>query len=133
LGNAIRGEFGAGELSKRLLQNIDLNKHYVLTTIRNPAEIEEFRKTGVFVLVHVNAPQAKRFERMVERAREKDPITFDVFLALDRRELGDGQPEHGLRIGDCIAQADFTVMNDGSLEEFEQKVEKLVQELGVSA
>ncbi len=132
LGNAIRSEFGPGELSKRLLASIDSKKKYVLTTIRNPAEVEVLRKAGDFVLVHVNAPQQKRFERMLERAREKDPLTHEMFLALDRMELGEGQPEHGLRIGDCIAQADFTVMNDGSMEDFEKNVEAFVQELGIN-
>jgi dephospho-CoA kinase len=132
LGNAIRSEFGAGELSKRLLAHIDPKKRYVLTTIRNPAEVEVLRGAGDFVLVHVNASPKIRFERMVERAREQDPMTYEMFVALDRKELGDGQPEHGLRISDCIERADFTLLNDGSLAEFEKVVEGFVQELGIN-
>ncbi len=131
-GNAIRSEFGPGELSRRLLAKIDLKKNYVLTTIRNPAEIEVLRQTGVFVLVHVDAPRDVRYQRMTSRARENDPVTHEMFIALDSKELGLGQPTHGLRIGDCITLADYTLMNDGSLEDFENKVEAFVQELGVN-
>ena len=132
LGNAIRAEFGAGELSKRLLAQIDTKKNYVLTTIRNPAEIEVLRQTGVFVLVHVDAPQEARYRRMTARAREKDPSDYEVFVALDKKELGEGQPENGLRIADCIKLADYKLINDGSLDDFGKKVEAFVQELGIN-
>ena len=104
----------------------------MLTTIRNPAEIEVLRQTGVFVLVHVDAPRDVRYQRMISRARENDPVTNEMFIALDNKETGLGQPAHGLRIGDCIALADYTLANDGSLEDFENKVEAFVQEIGVS-
>ena len=47
LGNEIRERYGAGELSKRLINKMEGGKNYVVGTIRNPAEIEELRKKNV--------------------------------------------------------------------------------------
>ena len=126
LGNEIRERYGAGELSKRLINKMEGGRNYVVGTIRNPAEIEELRKKKDFVMVHVFAPQKLRFERILRRNREGDPRTWEDFLALEDKDGGVGQKPSGLRIKDCIKISDYTIVNDSTLEDLKMHVEELL-------
>ena len=128
LANELRKREGTGVLSKRLLQKIDNKRDYVFGTIRNPGEIHELRKTGNFILMHIEAPTKIRFERMLSRNRENDPKTFGDFLALEAIELKDNVAE-GLQIAECIKMADYKIVNDSSLEDLGKKVDELLMQL----
>src|SRR5689334_3930907 len=69
-GNELRQKFGAGVLAHRILQKVEDDKHYIIDSIRNPAEVEALRATKNFKLVRVTAPLEVRFERLRNRARE---------------------------------------------------------------
>ena len=127
LGNEIRERYGAGELSKRLINKMEGGKNYVVGTIRNPAEIEELRKREDFVMVHVFANQKLRFNRVVARNRESDPRNWEEFLALESKDGGVGEKESGLRIGDCIKMCDYTIVNESTLGDLKIKVEELLK------
>lgn len=131
VGNNLRYRYGAGELSKRLLARMESGKNYVVGTLRNPAEVEILRTAGSFVLVHVHASPEIRFKRIASRNRERDPQTWEAFMALESQEEGKGQEAHGLRIADCIAMADHTISNEGSLEELKAKVNTLFTRIKV--
>ena len=127
LGNEIRERYGAGELSKRLINKMESGKNYVVGTIRNPAEIEELRKSNDFVMVHVFADRKLRFERVIKRDRESDPKNWEEFLALENKDGGVGQKESGLRIRDCIKMCDHTIVNESTLEELRKRVDELLK------
>ncbi len=130
LGNEIRARYGGGELSRRLLAKMEPGFSYVLTTIRNPEEVEVLRGTGKFILIHVDAPREERYKRMSARARESDPLKYEDFIALENKELGKDQEQHGLRMEDCFKMADFTIVNDSSFEELKRKVDELLTSFG---
>ena len=131
LGNEIRERYGAGELSKRLMNKMEGGRNYVVGTIRNPAEIEELRKRGDFAMVHVFADKKLRFNRVVARNRESDPRNWEEFLALESKDGGVGEKESGLRIGDCIKMCDHTIVNESTLEELRKRVDELLVKVKV--
>ena len=130
LGNEFREKEGGGALSKRLILKMEDGKNYVLDGIRNPGEVLELRKQKDFVLIAIDSPQKQRFERIVSRGMERDAKTWEDFLIADTRDFDDGSA-FGLQIKKCMEMADYTVVNDGSLEEFIKKFEGIFKKISI--
>ena len=131
LGNKIREEKGAGFLAGLISEKIK-NQQYskaVVDGIRNPFEVDELKKLKNFFLISVDASQEIRFRRIVERARESDPKTWDDFVKVDARDRGFGESETGQDVEKCMEKADFILINDRSLEEMQKKTEELFLEI----
>jgi dCMP deaminase len=127
-GNELREKFGPDILAKRILEKIDPNQNYVVDSIRNPSEIQALRQTERFSLLNIDAPEQVRFERIKARGRENDPHTLDEFRKkeeAERKNLSKTKQS----IEDCQALADFTILNDGSLQELHSKVTEVVTRL----
>lgn len=126
-GDMMREKYGLGVLAKMMLEKLDREKDYVIESIRNPAEIEEFRKMKEFYLLMVDSPAEMRFKRLLERGRDNDePKTYLEFLEWEKRDLGIGQPVHGQQQGKCFDLADGILLNDCDLPELKEKIENLV-------
>ncbi len=92
--------------------------------IRSHEEVETFRAQlgDDFTLVAIHTDPDHRFDRLVKRARADDSRDVSVLKARDERELGWG-------IARTIALADEMIVNDGSLEQFRQRVAKMLDRL----
>src|SRR6266404_1607594 len=86
VGNELRQRYGSNILAERILAKIEDDKHYIIDSIRNPAEVEAFRAAKHFKLIRVEAPTEVRFQRILKRHRESDPGTFQEFIELENRE-----------------------------------------------
>jgi dephospho-CoA kinase len=128
LGNELREEEGAGILAELILKCLPGGRSCVIDSIRNPAEVEALRKRKDFMLVAVEAPIGARFERIKNRGREQDPKTFEAFVELEERESR-GKEDNHQQLARTIALADFVISNDGTLEDLEDKVEKLMRDI----
>jgi len=131
-GDEIRKEFGEGELVKRLISKNKINKekNYVIESIRNPGEVEEFRKFRSFILVLVDAPNEIRYQRVLKRARDSDdPQTIEEFKKLEQKDFGVNQPKHGQQHSAVFKMADKKILNNGSLEDLRNRAEELLEEL----
>ena len=124
-GNELRQKYGPDILARMTMRKIDPNRNYVIDSIRNPAEIQALRNGGNFVLFSISAPPEVRFERIRSRKREQDPQTLEEFLRVEEAERRN-QSEHKQSIEDCEALADYTIVNDGSMESLHQKTTELV-------
>jgi len=102
----LRKEKGESAVADLCLETIVKTKteRIVVDGIRSMAEVEAFRKKAAVLLVAVDASPERRFELLKERGRKDDPLTYEMFVERDRRELGVG-------IGRAIALADETVSN----------------------
>ena len=131
LGNELRKRYGAHILAKLAVEYMQRDKILIVDGIRNPGEIEFLRKKfgRDFILIAVDAPQQLRFERTVQRARPTDPKTFEEFVALDDRDQGKGEPEHGQQTAKCRSLADFVIVNSGTPAEVESKVNEIIQKI----
>ena len=129
IGNELREKYGSGVLSERIIERVnkDKGKNYVVGNMRNPGEVERFRKVKDFFLIKIDAPQKLRFQRMLERKREKDPRTFSDFLELEKQENGKNQKEHGLHHFRVFDMADFVIINDSTLEELRKRIDSLLR------
>src|SRR2546430_5970437 len=127
VGNELRQKYGANILAERVLERIEDDKHYVIDSIRNPAEVEAFRAAKHFKLIRVEAPQEVRFRRILSRRRESDPRTFEEFIELEKREAGGEETSQNLVKVELMA--DHTLTNDGLLETLYPKIDELLLRL----
>jgi dephospho-CoA kinase len=125
LGNEMRRKYGTEILAKMAISYLPRDKQMIIVDgIRNPGEISYLKKNfgNKFVLLAVDSPQEVRWQRMQGRNKVTDPKSFEEFVEAEKRDLGEGEPAWGQHVRDCMQQADFTVMNDGSLEDFRNKI-----------
>jgi dephospho-CoA kinase len=80
-------------------------------------------------LIAVDASKELRWERIKTRSREGDPKTWEEFVEVDERDQGVNEPLYGQRVRECIQMADFLLINDGTQEEVNEKVLRIVKEL----
>jgi len=128
VGNELRGRHGAGVLAERVLARLDGNCNAVVDSIRNPAEVEVLRRRADFRLVAVDADPALRFRRSRLRGRECAAATLEQFVAEEGRELAGADPA-AQQLTATYQLADLTVANNGSLEELQQHLGKLIANL----
>jgi len=124
-GNLLRETGGPGILSEMLLPQIKLG-NYVIDGIRNPAEVEVLRQLKGFVLISVDADRKTRYERIVSRGREDKPKTYKDFVEIDERDLGKNEPQSGQRVKDTMSLADAIIINEGSIQELQWKVDAVL-------
>ena len=98
-----KGESAVADLCLETITKLKTEK-VVVDGIRSMAEVGAFRREAAVLLVAVDASPERRFELLKERGRKDDPLTHEMFVERDRRELGVG-------IGRAIALADETVSN----------------------
>ena len=131
LGNKLRQEFGGDYLSQKVLLKAPDN--FIVTSIRNPKEIEPFQKAGKFVLISIDAPIETRYQRIIDnqdRSGEKigeSEISFAEFKTQEEREM-EGE-SFGQQLGKLISMADVSILNEGTIEELTNKVEEIITNL----
>lgn len=130
IGNEWREKYGASVLAKKALDEILAGKHekVVIDGIRNVGEIEHLRNSGNFILIAIVSDIKTRFERL-KKLRRREDLTWDLFEKLDSRDSGVDQKETGLQVDKCISLADIYIENNGSEEEFKNKLRDLLSNL----
>lgn len=132
LGDGLRKRYGNWILAKLAVEYLQSDKELIIVDgIRNVAEVEFLRKRfgKKFILIGVNAPQKLRFERVGKRRSTRDPKTWEEFVEMDKRDQGENEPEYGQQTKKCLDQADFVIVNDGTGEEMESKISKVIQNM----
>ncbi|NPA75831.1 MAG: flagellar hook-basal body complex protein FliE [Euryarchaeota archaeon] len=121
-----RDKHGVEIWAKRTVEKIkNMNPNKVIVDgVRCPEEVRVYRDelgNGV-VVVGIFATQKDRFERIIRRNREDDVHTWEEFIEREERELSWG-------LGNVFARSDYMLLNTATLDEYHNKVRKLVQEL----
>lgn len=132
MGNEMRKNYGVYILAKMAVDYLPRDKEMIIIDgIRNPGEVKFLRNEfGVnFTLFAIDAPKEMRFENLKKRGDPKDPQTFEEFNELDARDQGEGEPEWGQRVGDCVSMADHKIINDGTIEQLYQKVRDIIKKI----
>jgi dephospho-CoA kinase len=131
---AWRKKEGGDVLAKRIYSRIiGLQKKpsfVVMGPMRHPAEVSFFKKKfgKKFVLLAVDAPAEIRFQRMKERMREGEAkMTFAQFKEKEAREMSGKGAD--MNISACMAQADYTVSNEGTMAELKKKLAGFVKKV----
>jgi len=121
-GNDLRQEFGPDILARRVLERVADKS--VIDSIRNPEEIRFLRARENFVLLAIDAPAKLRFERVSKRGRMESASTLEEFIEKEAEEKTQNRKGQQLHI--CLEMADWTIINDSSLESFHAKLEKFL-------
>jgi dephospho-CoA kinase len=113
---------GRSAIAKRCVPKIGQTKKQkiIVDGIRSPDEVEEFKKHyRKFSLIAVQASPETRFKRLCRRRRSDDPRGWKIFHERDRRELGVG-------LGNAIALAEYTVLNESSREAAKKRIREIL-------
>jgi len=130
IGDELRRRYGEAVLAKKAVAILKKDhKQFIITGIRNPAEIKFLRKLPNFILVAIKTDQKIRFKRLLKRAKPWDPKNWSEFLVIDRRDKGIGQKKSGQQVGKCIKLADYSLANDTGMKSFHLKIKRLYQKL----
>lgn len=122
MGNLMREQFSADILARRVMKKV--KGHAVIDSIRSPKEIEYLKKQGGFILISVDAPPETRYERVRKRGREESASTLQEFMAKEAEEMT--TQEKGQQLLACMKMADYTIQNDGTLQELHKKLEEFL-------
>lgn len=124
--NDLRKQYGPSYIVDRLYEEATASgKNCIIESIRTPGEIDSLRKKGTFYLFAVDARPELRYERIISRASETDSVSFDTFIANEKREMQSNDPNHQ-NLHECIKRADFIINNDGKLEQLYSQLEGIV-------
>ncbi|MFA5056059.1 MAG: AAA family ATPase [Dehalococcoidia bacterium] len=99
-----------------------------ISGVRSPKDVDILRgELGKdFVLIDVYVSDARvRFDRMVKRGEGRDAKAYDDFLKQDKAE------EEIFGVSKAEADADYSLSNDGSLEDLHGSIDELVQKKGL--
>lgn len=127
LGNKLRSQLGPGALAEKVFSRLDPEKHYVVDSVRHPSEVEVFRRRADFILACVTAPQKLRFERIRQRKRENDPMTFEDFQVIEAREAA-SENSTDQQLDRAIASADAVLENGGALKMLHDRIREIILE-----
>jgi dCMP deaminase len=126
LGNELRRKNGPSFLALKAKEGIKETENYIIDSIRNPAEVEEFRKMDNFILIGIDAPVKIRFKRSIGRGREGDAKTLKEFIQKEEEENRNGSENQQLK--KCLQIADVVVVNDSTLEELHRKIDEAIKQ-----
>ncbi len=124
ISKVLREEFGQDLLSKVMIKDIeqaDANI-VVIDGMRRPADIQDLKDLPGLKVVAIEVDAKTRHARLNKRSENPDDQTktWEQFLK-------DHEKETEITIPDLMKQADVTVDNNGSLEDFYKQLDKLVK------
>ncbi|HNQ59590.1 MAG TPA: AAA family ATPase [Bacteroidales bacterium] len=129
--NQLREKFGPSYIIDCLYEKaLAKGCNAVIESIRTPGEFYSLRQKGNFTLFAIDADPEIRYERIKQRNSETDQITFEEFLASERREMQSDEPHHQ-NITLCISLADYKFLNNGTKEELFELVEETLKQMGL--
>lgn len=121
----IREEDGPAVIAQRLISKIDAADCDIALVegVRSLEEVEELRKRyGRVTVIAIHASPQTRYDRLLARGREDDPKTWQEFETRDLRELTVG-------LGKTIALADELIVNEGTIEEYQDYARAFLREI----
>ena len=128
IGNELREKHGPGILAELALQNIRKDQHCVITSIRNPTEVEVLRKRKDFILINVDAPASMRYARISKRGKQGDINTLEDFKRLEKEDESNNPTS--LQTHKVIKLANVTISNDAEIDLLQPKLEKMLMHWG---
>ncbi|MCX8176447.1 MAG: AAA family ATPase [Candidatus Bathyarchaeota archaeon] len=121
----LREEMGNDFLAKLTVEAIKKTENplIIVDGIRTPSEVELFReKLKNFKLIVIHASRENRFKRITKRKRSDDTKSWEKFMEREKREIMVG-------LEDAMMLADLSIQNNGSLDEFRQKIEDVLRRI----
>ena len=127
----LRRKFGPEVLAKRTWGMIEnqSNTQAVIDSIRGEAEVDYLKGRPNFYLIGVTAPRRLRYQRVISRQRESDPMKWEEFLRIDKIDFKSGRGKEGRYIKACLKKSDFLIENVGTLRNLEEEIGKILKKI----
>ena len=98
----------------------------IFESLHTPKEALFIKSVGGFILA-VDADIETRYKRVVIRGSAKDNISYEKFLEQTKREELEDETATGHGIRGTMRLADFTLQNDGSVEELYAQIDEALK------
>ncbi len=121
-GNELRAARGADFLARQVMKIVEGKT--VIDSIRNPEEVRFLQGKKNFILLAIDADVKLRYERVKKRGRDESAATLQEFIEKEDEEQTTNPMQQQLHT--CLEMADFTVLNEESLEDLYNKLEKFL-------
>jgi len=126
--NDLRKMYGPEHVVKSLFERAKENGgDAIIESVRALGEARYLKEQGAFV-VAIDADRKIRYDRITKRASATDKVTFEEFCMQEDREMAQ-EAEYDMNVGGVMKMADYTLTNDGSLEELHAAIEEMVSTL----
>ena len=127
IADSMRKQHGMDIWAKKTLEKIEsikVDEKIVIDGVRNIEEIETFEENlgNDFLLIAVQVNDNLRYKRAMNRGREDDSLDLEMIRKRDKRELSWG-------LGNVIASSEMVVTNEGSQDEFRQKIRDVLKKI----
>lgn len=126
LSTFLRGRYGQDIMSKVIAKDVqnDQNEIVAVEGIRRPTDITYLQELNGFHLIYITADPKIRWQRMVLRQENADDAnkTFEQFLK-------DEQAEADMLIKDLGKQATYTIVNNGTIEQFYNEMKLVLDKI----
>jgi|CXWL01.1.fsa_nt_gi dephospho-CoA kinase len=121
---------GATALQKAVIEDGEqrgVTENFVIEAQHTPEEVRFIQGIGGKVFA-VDAEIAIRYGRIIKRGGDKDSTTFEEFKEHEELELSpkDGSSNNLI---EALKSADFSIENNGTLEELHQQIELVLERL----
>ena len=127
VGEDLRAKHGASYVIESLFKRArESGNNCILESVRTVGEVRFLKSQPNAYLLAVTADPKLRYERISRRKSSLDDVSFEKFIADEKRESNGTDPAR-MNLRDCIAMADFVITNEGSKEELYQKIDAFLQ------
>ncbi len=120
-GNSLNETHGLGYLAKLALARVKEGENTVISSIRQPSEIDVLRKINGFKMLFVDADQGIRFERLRGRNRQGDSEKFEEFVELEAMQNSGNHG--GMNLRECKQNSDYVIENNSTMDDFLSQIE----------
>lgn len=114
-------KYGDDYIARLALESCD--KNLVVSGPRQLGQIEYFKKNSRFIMIHINADDQLRFQRVTDRKSVSEATTLKSFIR-DEREKDVSGPVQ--RVEDCIKLADWEVTNNATLDKLFGQLDEII-------
>lgn len=128
--DGLRQEFGPQILAERSWKIVaSQSGNSVIESIRSIGEVDFLKRKPRFVLIGVTAPRELRYQRMAERTRAGDPLSWEEFVRLDEKDFKSGRDGNGRDIEACLKKSDHLIENTGTVGELKRNIDRILKKI----
>lgn len=127
--NDLREKHSAGYIMQELYnQAKEAGGNCIIESIRTVGEVEQLRTKNNFYLLAIDAPIKLRYKRIVKRNSETDKLSFEEFIANEKREMESEDPSKQ-NLAKCIEMADYMLDNSKAFKDLYKQVDKTLKKI----
>lgn len=129
IGNQLREMNSPSYIAEKLYEEAKKeNVNCIIESLRTTGEINALKEKGEFVLLAIDANQGVRYVRSQSRKSETDKVSFDKFKEDEDKEMFSTDPNKQ-NLSECIKLANFKIENNSTINELNEKMEKIFDEI----